>query len=132
MKEQEKEIKRVISYIRSCRDAGTDTTITIDKSRSHFVLNALEEIQQYRAIGTVEKCREAMEKQRAKKPKTILRHRGGFEVEHCPNCDTNYQVDRRYIINDDYCPLCGKLLDSGFKNFCPNCGQAVERSEEDE
>lgn len=50
MTEQETEIKRVISYIRSCRDAGIDTTITIDKSRNHFILNALEEIQQYRAL----------------------------------------------------------------------------------
>lgn len=36
------EVKRVISYIRSCREAGIDATITIDKSRSHLVLNALE------------------------------------------------------------------------------------------
>lgn len=80
----------------------------------------------YKAIGTVEECREAVERQRAKKPKTRLRHRGGFEVEHCPNCDTDYQVDRRYTINDDYCPCCGKLLDSVFRSFCGNCGQAIE------
>lgn len=30
-------------------------------------VKALSEIQQYRAIGTVEECRNAMEKQRAKK-----------------------------------------------------------------
>ena len=50
MTEQEAEVKRVISYIRSCRNAGIDTTITIDKSRNHLILNALEEIQQYRAL----------------------------------------------------------------------------------
>ncbi len=50
MTEQEEEIKRVVSYIRSCRNAGIDTTITIDKGRSHFILNALEEIQQYRDL----------------------------------------------------------------------------------
>ncbi len=50
MTEQEEEIKRVVSYIRSCRNAGIDTTITIDKGRSHFILNALEEIQQYREL----------------------------------------------------------------------------------
>lgn len=32
-------------------------------------IKALKEIQQYRAIGTVEECQEAMEKQREKKPK---------------------------------------------------------------
>lgn len=31
-------------------------------------IKALEEIQQYRQIGTVEECREAVEKQKAKKP----------------------------------------------------------------
>lgn len=110
MKEQEKEIKRVISYIRSCRDAGIDTTITIDKSRSHFVLNALEEIQQYRAIGTVEKCREAVERNRVK------------EVE----------MDGEETV----CPICGSSIDEEsveeMIGFCPWCGQAIERSEEDE
>lgn len=57
MTEQEAEVKRVISYIRSCRNAGIDTTITIDKSRNHLILNALEELQQYRALGTVEKLK---------------------------------------------------------------------------
>lgn len=87
---------------------------------------ALEEIQKYRAIGTVEECREAVEKRKPKKPKEILRHRGGFEMQHCPNCDTDYQVDRRYKIKDGYCPACGKLLDSAFRNYCANCGQAID------
>ena len=80
----------------------------------------------YREIGTAEECREAVEKQKAMKPKEILRHRGGFEIQHCPNCNMDYQVDRRYEITDGYCPVCGKLLDSVFKNHCANCGQAIE------
>ena len=87
---------------------------------------ALQDVQNYQKIGTVEKCREAVEKQKAMKPKEILRHRGGFEIQHCPNCNTDYQVDRRYEITDGYCPVCGKLLDSVFKNYCANCGQAIE------
>lgn len=63
---------------------------------------ALQEIQQYREIGTVKECREAVEKQKAKKPKEILRHRGGFELRHCPNCNTDYEVDGRYTITDGY------------------------------
>lgn len=89
---------------------------------------ALEQLKKYEAIGTLEELREAREKQVPKKPKTILRHRGGFEMEHCPNCNTDYQVDRRYTINDDYCFACGKLLDSSFKRFCANCGQAIDWS----
>ena len=91
-----------------------------------MAIEALKEIQQYREIGTVEECREAVEKQKAKKPKEILRHRGGFEMHHCPNCDTHYQTDNRYTIKDNYCPVCGKLLDSAFRNYCGNCGQAIQ------
>ena len=78
--------------------------------------------------GTVEDCREAVEKQKPKKPKEILRHRGGFEMHHCPNCDTHYQTDNRYTIKDNYCPVCGKLLDSAFRNYCGNCGQAIDEN----
>ena len=86
----------------------------------------IDSCAEYESVGTVEECREAVEKQKAMKPKEILRHRGGFEIQHCPNCNTDYQVDRRYEITDGYCPVCGKLLDSVFKNYCANCGQAIE------
>lgn len=36
-----------------------------------MAVKALEEIQQYRAIGTVEECRAVVEKQTAKKVKSI-------------------------------------------------------------
>lgn len=86
------------------------------------------ELERYKEIGTVEECREAVEKRKPKKPKEILRHRGGFEMQHCPKCDTDYQVDRRYKIKDGYCPACGKLLDSAFRNYCANCGQAIDEN----
>lgn len=93
MTDQEREIKRVISYIRSCRNAGIDTTITIDKSRNHFILNALEEIQQYRAIGTVEECRQARERQMGKKP--VYPYLKSFPT--CPNCgEVNLQQENEY------------------------------------
>lgn len=105
---QEIEIQRVISYIRSCIEAGIDTTITIDKSRNHFILNALEEIQQYRAIGTIEECREAMEKQRTKKPIRT-------DMCTCPKCGTHNEIikKRRNTVNQDIV-------------YCWHCGQAIE------
>ena len=89
-------------------------------------LKCIKEITQYREIGTVEECREAMERQKAMKPKEILRHRGGFEEYHCPNCNSNFLKDERYAIKEGYCSACGKLLDSRFRNYCANCGQAIE------
>lgn len=115
---QEREIDRVIKYIRSCRQAGIDTTITIDKSRNHFILNALEEVLQYRSIGTIEECREAVERQKLKK---II---------------FNLEEDREY---DDYiCPYSEDVLQQRRKGaktvtiykfkHCPNCGQVIDWS----
>lgn len=106
------EIKSVKKYIDLKRRCGTPT-------------NTIDLCAEYITIGTVEECREAIEKQKEMKPKEILRHRGGFEIQHCPNCNMDYQVDKRYEITDLYCPVCGKLLDSGFNNYCANCGQAI-------
>lgn len=70
-----------------------------------------EELEQYRAIGTVEECRKAVEKQ---KPKKCVE-------DPCPD-HTHYK-----------CPSCGKIQktkydDSSFGcilNYCSNCGQAL-------
>ena len=56
-------------------------------------IKALEEVQKYRAIGTLEGCRSAVEKQKAKKP--IIEHEETkdcvTEMEwKCPVCGTNY------------------------------------------
>lgn len=118
MTDQEKEIKRVISYIRSCRDAGIDTTITIDKTRNHFILNALEEIQQYREIGTVEECREARERHRAKKPTPI-------DYEKYIGVVNNAECLRGAY----WCPNCKHAIRSG--DYCNDCGQAIDWSDTD-
>ena len=42
-----------------------DTTLCTPLGQAAFVgIKAIKEIQQYRAIGTVEECREAMERQK--------------------------------------------------------------------
>ena len=87
----------------------------------------MERLHVYEDTGlTPVEIRELKERDTAKAPNKKLRHRGGFETFHCPNCDTSYQMDRRYTITDEYCPKCGKLLDSSFRSFCANCGQRLE------
>lgn len=68
-----------------------------------------EEIQRYRAIGTVEECREARERLRAKKPELY----GDFEDGKllCPNCEEDLM----------------DLAECGF-NCCPYCGKAIDLS----
>ena len=65
-------------------------------------IKALEEIQQYRSIGTVSECREAMEKQRAKK------YERGLDKEvRCPICGT-FTTD---IYEHRFCSYCGQRLE---------------------
>ena len=71
------------------------------------VTNALKELQQYREIGTVEECREAVEKQKQKRPIKILVDPFEYDYDYiCPNC--------RRDLNDPkleaYCRWCGQAI----------------------
>ena len=78
-----------------------------------MAISALKELQQYREIGTVEECREAVEKQTQKK----------CAIDSCPD-HTHYK-----------CPSCGQIELSIYKHgfprlgritkYCENCGQAL-------
>ena len=69
-------------------------------------IKALEEIQQYREIGTVEECREAVEKQKLKKPV-----KDKYNHSCCPNCGWIVSGEGGY--GEEFCP------------HCENCGQAI-------
>lgn len=84
-----------------------------------MAINALEEVQQYRQIGTVEECRETVGKQIAKKPEfvdTRFMHNGkhisdGCQLQKCykcPNCNQHI-----FHVWDDelYCKYCGQHID---------------------
>lgn len=64
----------------------------------------LEELMQYRAIGTLEECREAVEKQTDEKPTAVLGTFGGKEYE-CKNCGSDV------CYGDECCRWCGQKLD---------------------
>ena len=91
----------------------------------NFAIQSLEEIQQYREIGTVEACREAAEKQEAKKPKDELRIKPVLD-ENGAYVDADTTV---YLI----CPVCGEVvgIDDMCDRFCRECGQAIDGSEEE-
>jgi hypothetical protein len=74
-----------------------------------IIIQALEELEQYRALGTVEELKEAREKQIPKKP--IEK-----EFYNMPHCS---------------CPICeGGLYHE--QQYCDECGQALEWEEEDD
>lgn len=75
--------------------------------------NELEhEIEEYRAIGTVEECRAAVEKQRAKKPMNIrLLETSGIHCGVCPICKNPVYADLRNLNHREYCGHCGQAID---------------------
>lgn len=74
-----------------------------------MAISALKEIQKYKEIGTVEECREATERQRAKKYK---------KIQPCKS------------VNYYQCPCCNGLLHMN-ENFCGECGQAISWEDEE-
>ncbi len=84
-----------------------------------MAIKAFEEIQQYRAIGTVEECREAKEKQIPKNP---------IEYEDkyygCPNCGNPvmHKWEKYPNIPND--------KSNGFP-YCLGCGQKLDWSDTD-
>ena len=80
-----------------------------------LAISALEEIQQYRALGTVEELREVREKQIAKKPirhtETIYDTR--FEYFFCGKC---YQ-EKKVVSIQRFC------------KYCFECGNGIDWSE---
>lgn len=65
-----------------------------------------EELEQYRAIGTVEECRGAVEKQKAKKSIDYDEDLGYFK---CPSCGCVIMADE--FLDHKYCLNCGQKLE---------------------
>lgn len=74
----------------------------------------LEELKQYRTIGTPEECRAAMEKQTAKKPM------------HVTNSYFGYQKHKEHV---GYCPDCGHQVEEPYG--CPNCLRKIDWGDEE-
>lgn len=75
---------------------------------------ALSELKKYQSVGTVEECREAVEKQRAKKPNIwgdgYSNGEMVYDMYDCPNCGKSYELEYQEY---DRCPNCGQAIDWG-------------------
>lgn len=85
------------------------------KEKAEIIAKAFEELEQYRAIGTVKECQAAVERQTAKAPDTWgdgYDNNGNLirDMYTCPNCKENYEIDYNHY------------------KYCPNCGQAFDQS----
>ena len=71
----------------------------VGKMACDMAIEALEEAQKYREIGTVEQCREAVEKQKPKKTPIVTNALLSCSTSYvCPNCGTEMMlIDRNRI-----------------------------------
>lgn len=92
-----------ISALKDYLETNEESEPRIVKGFLEDVISMFDELQQYKAIGTVGQCREAKERQIRKK--LIYNSNGG--------------VDKDWI-----CPACGKFCNP-YSKFCQNCGQAI-------
>lgn len=79
------------------------------------IIPELENLEEYEEIGAVEECREAMERQREKKPYIQSDGHGETELDcyECPNCDSflGYVSDcKDEQYQDSYCRNCGQAI----------------------
>ena len=70
-----------------------------------IAIEALKEIQQYREIGTMEECREAMEKQKGMQVNEIH-----VDEYFCPACGSENNNGDIGCPGDNYCPICGQAI----------------------
>lgn len=100
----------VLEYFKSSKRKNDMLGILPGSDIGNTIIKALEELKQYRTIGTTEECLAAVEKQTAKKVKSISQVKDGDSyvglIGRCPCCGD--------ILEEDtvYCD-CGQRLDWG-------------------
>ena len=90
-----------------------------------FAENFCEEIQQYRAIGTPDECRAAMEKQKEKKIVRVKLRQSEWGSEYrCPACESD--LIKTEFFNEDGTEHDKKI------SWCSGCGQKLYWSDGNE
>ena len=76
-----------------------------------MAIEALKEVRQYREIGTVEECREAVEKQKLKKPHRNYKKFSGLW------CKCGWYLGQKQCLDIKYCPNCGQAIDENLEGM---------------
>lgn len=106
--------QKAIEYVKDLSHRGYST----HKEAKEIAIKALEEIQEYRKLGTVEELRALKEKNT---PKKIKEERWIYTKCVCGRELSKHYGDGYYDI-----PYENKT------NYCPDCGQRYDWGEEDE
>ena len=144
---------------RNC--AKCDIVQEVDDLNSAYdaAIKALEEVQQYQAIGEVSTCRDAVDIckamiERGIEPENVEAYivfedacvKKGFTIKGLlesrekqtpkkPDLEGDGYGDDGILIYDTWiCPCCGKRYEIDYEeyDYCPNCGQAIDWSARNE
>ena len=121
------DLERVITHFENKLKEG------VSRGRIKYyktAISAMQELQQYRAIGTLEECQETRKRQQAVPARKTTIFEGkdaeklavkglpNYETYKCPKCGRS--VVERTVVKS--------LYPDGFikKNYCERCGQAID------
>ena len=112
------DIEKAIECLQADKEYLTDMKIC-DGEEIDIAIKELEEVQQYREIGTVEECRDAIEKQIPKKIVRIkLRQSEYGSPLRCPVCESD-------LIPTEFFNEYGTESDEKI-SWCSGCGQKLD------
>ena len=129
------ELARAKKYIDLAKKHGTIGEM-IDECAAYEEIGTIEQVRNqkdnlntaykiisdYESCGTVEECREAVEKRKPKKPKDSLKINPVIDGNGA-YVDADMTV---YLL----CPNCGEMIgiDESCDKFCRECGQAIDEN----
>ena len=106
-----------LKEVQQYREIGTlEEFEKLKLAENGIIWGLIDEYVAYKQVGTVEECREAVEKQKPKEPTVLKQQHSDFY--NCPKCGRNLILK------------CGTDWFGGqhYKS-CPNCGQAIQWDE---
>lgn len=105
MTEQEAIIKTPEEAIETIKSNMPTSGYQMLREALVMAIEALKEVQQYRAIGTVEECLKAMRKQKGMQVNEIH-----VDEYFCPACGSENNNGDIGCPGDHYCPICGQAI----------------------
>lgn len=118
------DIKQAISGLKIAQDdlyrLATDGKDNFEIEAIKTAIYAMHELKEYKQLGTLEEVREALEKQKAKKPGEVTNGLIWWDNDGNP-----------VWLTDHICAVCGKRIIPEYRH-CPYCGQAIDWSEVEE